>query len=504
VRFLVSKSYVMLFTLLVTVWITAACGGGSKTGEGQQGGDHVPELETFSLASLPKGAESAGAQPTLFETSRQIRRFAHFKDIYRICLAEGFSDAELDEFQARLSVKPGPVNSHGLEAAIGWVFAHLERLAAGRTKVSVRPELHVVRTSSGEDCDVVFHSAGDGEFPFLEERFSDRQEVLFYQGQLRNGSEGNRMAVGFVRGETLPPQRLRSFEYLVGVWLGFGESSEAHSRLSGSTRAEDPLIGLNLVNAGSNTPRMSQDTTILLTWALAFHDVLRPRDLDSFHYYNDRIVGNHATEVDPLLFVPEGSVESPYRALVGDKFLFGWRELPPVTRVCVQDADFAFSDEERSRMFEWAVLESVSGSDSGLFTHLAEMAKRRSKLFDRGLEIATDQCHLIVALRSSDQYPFSTRNMNALFVAGRASGGPAPIPVIYLNASVLTLDQPAIGPEGKRLMGDALQHEFAHYLGFKHSTDQGSILAPSGVSSRWRTDGADGKALERWLDVAGF
>jgi hypothetical protein len=82
-------------------------------------------------------------------------------------------------------------------------------------------------------------------------------------------------------------------------------------------------------------------------------------------------------------------------------------------------------------------------------------------------------------------------------------GRSAALPIIWLNASNLVFKRDeAKVDQTKKFAGDVLQHEFAHWLGLKHSQNADSILSPAGYNSGWTT--SDLVVLKKWLDLGGW
>lgn len=125
-----------------------------------------------------------------------------------------------------------------------------------------------------------------------------------------------------------------------------------------------------------------------------------------------------------------------------------------------------------------------------------------------GLDFSEDGrgCQLLVLVRNQTQFPFAGRELNGLFSreghVATAGGQALPLPLIYLNASTLSLGSHLEGDPAAKPMLTVFRHEFAHFLGFRHSTARASLLFPAGTNETWDLQGVDQEAVSDWIRAA--
>jgi hypothetical protein len=305
----------------------------------------------------------------------------------------------------------------------------------------------------------------------------------------------NKMPVAYVSSSLGADDRQLAAQYLIGGFMGIGESELAGSYLNARTTAATTGRGYFVQN-GSGKPRFDDDAQALYGFALVYRNVLGAADLESLQHFGDQL---HPSDVaqDPDLSVPAGSAAVKFVDAFGSAQIEGARVVGDTLSACVQNESGVAIDDERIKAYFAFAAPDQADSVVGIL-HAREAA------FALTASVVSENCQLLVAFKNGTQYPFATNRVNGLYAregsvkdkAGQAS----PVPVIYLNASILELD-PAAQASSAKPVTLVLQHEFAHFLGFKHAASAQSIMAPAGYNAKWDLAGGDDKLFDAYLTL---
>lgn len=481
------------------VTVMAACAAMLTGCSNQKGGDHVPELETYLVAALPDVAFQDGL--TAKEVSAQyFRRFVHISESYTICLPnDSFTGDEIGALESAFKSKDAAsINKSGLEIVINRALATVTKYNSQRAKFSSRIELKVTdATEAG--CHAVLRRAKGSEFPFQQDLLKEHSFAVFYAGQLATSDKrSNKIPVIYINSDRSAGDQILAMKQSTGVFLGLGSSSDAASLLNTDVSNSETSLTYGLENGAGET-NVSDDAAIIYGFALMYQDVLKPADLSTFQYYADDVAPG-TSEKDSDLIIPTASAPIAYTKIPGSRYIEGVRAVTTQIQVCVQNLSSAsIATNWWTSYIDFASIASESRVNGGLFFQLHS----RKASFAPSVQIVTSGCNVLVVAKNASQYPFATNAYNGLYAPeGRlrdSSGASVTIPVIYLNATNLTLDPQSADVNQGRYMGDVLQHEFAHLLGFRHSTSKSSILAPSGDNRTWDMSGGDADMMQSFI-----
>lgn len=320
----------LLGVVLGSILAMAAGGCGGK--DKDKGGDHVPELKTYAVDSLPAPAlEQNDKMLRAHEvSSTYFNRYVHLAEVYRFCVqATDFSAAELELIAQSLEQKSSVATKRGLQVVINQALANLRQFKPETSIFSSRIEFRLVYGDWG-GCHLQIVKQSSIGFPWLESEFVQSQFALFYPNQLRV-SDGriNRIAVGYVKtGVALEVERL------IAAFLGFGSSSEPQSKLNQQSPAP---VGYLAVDDREQI-LANDDAVMIYGFAAMFHDILQPRDLGTFHHYADQLDPSDL-EQDDLLTLPEGKANLPFSIVRGSPYVNGVRQTTPKVTVCFLDGE---------------------------------------------------------------------------------------------------------------------------------------------------------------------
>jgi hypothetical protein len=448
------------------------CGGTEK------GGDHVPTDKSYAVSELPLGSTSRTIVPVEYDTN-VLGRFVHVAERYRLCLMTGqFTEADLTDLQSSISRRIGAINQYGIEGLINYTFANLQKFDGNKPRFSQRVALQVVWNDGGA-CDLVVGKSTAADFPFTSADFSGRTRALFLAGQLVAASGAdNAVPVGFLLASSTADQRIQ-FQKLTASYLGFAESQTTASYLHPDASALTASTW-NVVDSDNNLA-LGDDSLKIYSFAAAWYEVLKPTDLDRFHYYEDSFAPG-AVAVDPLLSLSGLATPPVFQDLPGNRYLEGARKLSGPVSVCYRDD----SDQGITVDMVTAWTGFFSADDAG---GVHGKLKGMDADFTGSAKLATTGCQLVFAFRTESQYPFSSVKANGLYAHEGRVAGPdnvaTTVPVIYVNTSNLSLSTDATLMTSARHVSSVLQHEYAHFLGFRHSSERGSLHAPAGTGSMW-------------------
>jgi hypothetical protein len=481
------SSFYSLF-IVATLMLANACGSTQK------GGDHVPTDKTYSVIDLPKGSEARTIVPKEYD-SELLARFVHIAENYRVCLVrDKFSDAELAGFQTFLSNNTSGINQYGLEGMINYSFASLQSFDAKKDRFSSRVSIQLVWNDTGS-CDLVIDTADAVSFPFNISDFSGKNRVLFGSGQIVTlNFRSSIIPVGYFTRSTIQDDTIH-LQKLIASYLGFADAIDKSSYIANGADAASASTW-NLVNSG-NQILVGDDSLRIYTYAAAWQDILRPRDLDRYHYYGDQL-GKGNTVTDPLLTIESVGTVPAFQDLPGNRYLVGARKLQSSVAICFKDdSGLSITKELVSSWTEFTKFSDPYGIHGKLKT-------ANSKFNIEGSVVETG-CQLMISFRNESQYPFATNKANGFYAhegTVKAGDGTASIlPIIYVNASNLSLTPEAEGSGVARHIGTVIQHEYAHFLGFRHSDNNSSLQSPAGGGTAWVTtdDAFFSEYLKYWV-----
>ena len=485
----------ILFAVLLIAQLFAGCSN-------QKGGDHVPELETYSVPSLPSAAFQAGL--TAREVSAQyFRRFVHISETYNICLPlDAFGTAEIQSLETAFKSKDAAsINKSGLETVINRVLATVSKYNSQRSKFSSRIDIRVTDATEG-GCHTILRKSSASDFPGGGNALEQRRFIIYYAGQLKTSDDRvNKIPVIYLNKDLSSDDQLLAMKQSVGAFIGLGSSGESQSLLNTDAAGSTSSLTYLLENSSGAT-NTNDDAAILYGFGLMYQDVLKPADLSSFQYYVDHLAPG-AVEDDKDITQPSGSTNIAYTDVQGSRYIEGVRKVSTQITVCPLNlSNKSISDSwwSQSNYLDFTTNASEPRTSGGLFYQLHS----KNATFAPAIQIASTNCNMLVVVKNQSQYPFANNTYNGLFVhEGQIRGNDGvvfSIPVIYLNASNLTLEPQNAATAQGRYIGDVLQHEFAHFLGFRHSTSSTSILAPSGYNRTWDMQNGDGDIMQAFLD----
>lgn len=489
-----SITWRLLWLVALCAWL-AGCGDEARKEDEDSGGDHIPDDEVYTLASLPSGVETTGLAAKEVGATF-LRRFVRFAPRYNVCLAEAeFDDEAFQRMTAWLARRSGKSKEFGLEAVINRALATVDMFKSGAKPAVGRIEVELVRPGvENGSCHALITSAWVDEFPFNHEDFAGKKRVLIQTNRLRTESGTfNRIPVGYLDRTLTGKDVDIATQYLIGAFIGLGESSLGGSYLNASTSAASTDPGYFLEN-DDGSPRLDADAQVLYGFALTYRDVIKTRDLDSLHHYQDQLASTDADQ-DPDLVMPGAVAPLEFVEAIGDAYVRGARRIGDALPICVSNVSGANVTNANLLAYLDFVDPDAAGS---VINYLAT----REPAIKTKAAIVTTSCSLLIVLKNSSQYPFTEKDINGLYAhegsVKTKAGKPSTLPVIYLNAASLDLDPTASGASTKPLKL-VLQHEFAHFLGLKHSTSDKSILSPAGYNATWDEAGGDGAIFDAFV-----
>jgi hypothetical protein len=477
-----------ILSFVICVFYLYGCGD-------TKGGDHIPDFKTYDVATLSNAAFADGVHYKVFEESSVLRPIVYLADSYQICvLQDQYSEEAAANLSDKLTKQSPDVNASGLQIILNHALANIKKYANDADDFSNRIELNVVYDE--ENCSAVLLTAPSSEFPFTDADFTDKQTALFYPGQLRIPSgEQNSVPVAYVSSEAQDQAGLG--EYAVAAILGLKESDVEKSKLNPEQAASGAATSF-FVEQENGQIAADKDGVTVYAFALAFHDVLNPEDLGMFHYYADQIRPLGA-EKDAKLNLPASVTNLTFVDKVGDVYVEGSRQITTSVKVCFDKGSADLDAAWYAEYLDFGKAASEPHENGSMFFELHGL----DATFAAQASVATTGCNLMVSFRSSSDFPFNKYAANGLYFREgdlKASNGNATkIPVIYLNQDNLELDPEFAELSSNKYVGHVLQHEFAHYLGFKHSASRKSILSPAGYNDTWDMAGYDLKLFKRWI-----
>ena len=486
---------------LATVLILlTGCSAGDEKKADDNGGDHIPDGKVYAVTALPDGTAPTGLAAR--ETHADfLRRFVHVSQRYEICLdPSAFDDDLLTEMQAEIEVRRGPTKSYGLEGIVNRALATVAAFSPGAKASSSRVEIALVHPEGGV-CHLLVTRATSSEFPFSNDDFKAKDRVLLYKNQLRTAAGAqNGTPVAYLLGgaEGLGDKDLLvATQYVIGRFLGLGESKLEGSNLSAATSDATAGRGYMLEN-DAGRPRSDDDAVAIYGFALVYRDAIPLADLDTFQHFEDQARPSDSDQ-DADLTMPAHPANAAFALALGNPYIEGARLVGgtdhATLKVCMQNKSGIAIADDRVDAYLSFIAPTVAASVVGIL-HAQEAR------FSLVATVAADSCSLIVSFKNATQYPFVANQVNGLYAAEGtvkdSTGTASALPVIYLDAAALELDPAAQGSSSKSI-ALVLHHEFAHFLGFKHSTSSDSILAPAGYNTGWDLAGGDDKIFDAYL-----
>jgi hypothetical protein len=459
-----------------------------------KGGDHIPELKVYTVPAIPTAARQTGLRAEEVDI-KYLERFVHLSEVYNVCLDDAaFSGEELTSFQTQLANESGAFASYGLQGVINYSLSTIRKYDQNRDDFSSKVEIRLL-LASNDGCHFFVAKSDGSSFPFNELDFAGAQKVILAKGQLQDSSgDINKIPVSYLHADTNGEQIYIDVQYLIGRFIGLANSSENGSYLSAVTTNSSANRGWHAVDSKGKL-RLGDDSLILYSFALLYQDILQPEDFETYHHYLDELNLEQGEQDDDLQMPPNAS-NITFTEVIGDKYIRGARMVGSTIKVCTDNqSGKSISNALISEYFDFV--------DSDTDDRLGYLLNSIDIDFSPSVQLVTQGCGLLVSFRNSDQYPFANKNYNGMYAhEGRlldGDGDETTIPVIYLNAENLELDPDEAFGSDARYIGYVLEHEFAHFLGLRHSTSDDSLLSPAGYHDRWDEGGVDHEMFEAYL-----
>ncbi len=453
--------------------LVSACGGTTE-----KGGDHVPTDKTYSVSELPKGTDYRTIVPSEYD-SELLGRFVHTAETYRVCLErQRFSDEDLVGFQTFVSNKTSGVNQYGIEGLVNHSFATLQSFDEKKQRFSSRVAIQLLWNDTGK-CDLVIDAVAQSSFPFNAPDFSGKKRVLFGAGQLVTfARSATKVPVGYFTRSTLKDDAIH-IQKLIASYLGFADAINRSSFIADAADAAN-ATSWHIVNDG-NQILVGDDSLRIYTFAAAWQDIFKPRDLDRYHYYDDAF-SKDSVATDSLLTIASAGTVPTFVDLAGNRYLIGSRKLESSVAICYSNESGL--DVTKELVTSWTTFTSVS-DPAGLHGKL----KAANAAFVTEGVVTDTGCQVMISFRNETQYPFATSKANGYYAhEGRVRTSDntlSKLPVIYINASNLSLAAKPDDLGAARHVSTVIQHEYAHFLGFRHSDNNSSLQSPAGSGTAW-------------------
>ncbi|MEZ4741429.1 MAG: matrixin family metalloprotease [Bdellovibrionota bacterium] len=481
----------LIFKVLYFLPLIFSCKSGDK------GGDHVPDDKTYIINKLPISAESDGISPLTYH-SDYLRRYIHLSESYRICLdPDTFTDNDLKGFESFMKNKGKTTDSSGLQEVLNYALANLESYDNQQKKFSSRIDLNII-WGNDNHCDFLLTEKDESEFPFNHEDFSNLNRILFNRGQLKTEDEqSNRIAIGYIQSSENEDQNIR-LQNLLAFYLGLAESHTTGSYINSQTDASTAEKGW-FITSDDGKPLTNEETLRIYTYILAYADILNPKDLDTYHYYLDALDPDHndTDVIDSLLTMPTNMAPISFQDLIGNLYLNGVRQLNTEINICTSNQ----SNTEISSEWLTSYFSFINHmEEKTLAYHLNQL---NSQFVLQAQINSANVCQLMVVFRQDTQFPFKDKKFNGLYThegsIKDSQGATTTIPVIYINTSNLEMNPTQTTTDKKSVML-VLRHEFAHFLGMKHSSSIDSILSPAGYNETWKIPGEDEPIFNEYIE----
>ncbi len=337
---------------------------------------------------------------------------------------------------------------------------------------------------------------GVDSFPFDHEDFEGESFAYLQKGQLQSPLEKTNQIPLLYLLNTLPLQQsVKLSQFGIAKYIGLMESNMEDSFLNPNQSSFELMKKWHIKEFKKvkdlNVDSLNPDTLTIYQLALLYSDLLQTGDLETFHHYADK---EKEAESDDLLTLPAKTSPIKFLEIIGHPYYLGIRNISPEISLCWQnESSVAISDELVTEYFTYI---SVKNSES-LIAQLGQgNALLKSKMF-----LDNQNCSLIIAPRNKDQFPFNTYTFNGMYShEGTISskGEPCPLPIIYLNVDNLALNSNT--KNNQKSLSLVLAHEFAHFLGFRHSQSSESLIAPAGTHEKLDMKGYDEKMISSWAE----
>ena len=497
-----AKSIRLFKLLVVTSSVGFVLGCSSGRPQNDKGGDHIPTGKVYPLAQLPKEVYESGVTPIQVDNAF-LQPQVRVSSQYFACFSRA-TTSELDVRIANIALKTDRdfVNDSGLEVALNRTLKGIKKWFPSRSQFSSRIEIQSV-LSDGNGCALFYEIVKGSSFPFNETSFKSRDWVMFSESQLMSDSGNtNKIPVIYLRHGLDTNRYMLAMNQSMAAFIGLGYSDHKNSILnSGHSRDQEELSsGLEFrLESKDGKILLERDAAIFYSFAGVYQDLLKPQDLGAMQHYLDRVSPSTAKE-DSLLNLDHSIEKTEFNDVFDSRFLRGVRNLKPELSICFSGQEtFQISEDWLKVYLDFADYKFEPRKDSGLFYQLHKIDSK----FAVVARLSKDNCHLKVEFRSDSQYPFKEHNLAGLYAHEKTlkdrHGRLNDIPVIYINATVLHTNPQSEIPENHRYIGDVIQHEVAHFMGFSHSNSSSSILAAAGNHRSWDVNGDDRKMFEAYL-----
>jgi len=488
-----------MFTwIAIMLAVNTSCNNPSQ--EEQRGGDHVPELKTYQIAALPAGAEDRGVTSRKFQANLALGSQVRFAKRYEACLDVSISDDVLAQVDAEMLTRSSTLSKSGLWHVLHRAFQTVNSFDLKKSSRSFSPELLVRRAGNRSDCTVVVSTASAAEFPFTDADFAQEKQAIFQPSQLEDVTGvANRTVVAFIRSDLSSENKTMHITQAVAQAMGIRVSSEENSPLNPSSDRDVTKTAFAIRSKPAYIGASSDEVSIY-TWVAMYVDLIKLQDFLTLQHYADEWELNEP-EVDTEMTAPASVAPITAEALVGNEHLSfkrGWTE--PL-RVCFQaDSSFGVGNEQFDNYLSYLAHDNENRSSKGIAASVAKLDEATTLKFVR----AEDKCSLLVAIRKATSFPFSDSPNNGVFVAEErirlTDDSVLGIPVIYFNGTNLELD-PEKGSSSKKYIAMVLEHDVGHFMGFRHSSSDDSLLSPAGYHDALALPDPDSAMLQAWLDV---
>ena len=481
--------------LVVTTLLT---GCAMKKHSGDKGGDHVPENRVYNIDQLPDSSISLGLTPKASD-SKYSQDFVRISESYHLCLGSNdFSDFEASRLRLEVTKSSDDINLSGLESVLNRALSTINRWSPSRKKFSCRIELLVFKQDEGR-CDAVFVKSDLGQFPFSQDSFAKSDWTFFAERQLKaTDGQVNTVPVIYFNRSMSESEQAVAFTRSTAKLLGLGYSSMDGSRLNPKIPGGTPRLTFHFEDSRGVTI-LDDDAAILYQFAAIYQDLLNPEDLGQAQLFVDRVLpGEPVMDSDLVLDMSTSNVT--YKNIFDSRNLRGVRSIQNRVDVCFRNQSPSTIQEDwYARYLKFADTSTELSVNASIFFQMHKV----DSTFQSKAVVASSNCQLLVIFRANSQFPFNRRPVAGLYAheasISDASGTPSKIPLIYLNVSALELDPLLPLNPSMRRAEETLQHEFAHFLGFKHSRSSQSILSAIGDARTWDIAGSDTEMFKDYL-----
>ncbi len=482
----------------VALLFNTSCNAPSQ--EEERGGDHVPELKTYQVTTLPSGANNKGVTSRKFQSNLALGSQVRFAQSYEACMDSSVSDEILTQVESDIRVRSSTIAKSGLWHVLNRAFQTISSFDLKKSSRSFAPELLVRRPSDSSGCTVVVSMAGAAEFPFSDADFAKEKMALFQPAQLKDVTNvTNRTAVAFVRSDLTDTNKVMHITQAFAQGLGIRISKDENSPLNPLSDRDANKTEFKIRSKPAYIGASSDEISIY-TWVATYVDLIKLQDFLTLQHYADEWTLQDP-EIDTELVAPTSVANIDAVELIGNEHLTFKRSWAETLRVCFQtDSSLNIGNQQFEKYLEYLAHDHDDRTGKGIAASIAKINENSVLKFER----ADDRCSLMVAVRKSTSFPFSDSPNNGVFVKEDkirlSDDSVLSIPIIYLNGSNLELD-PTKGSTSKKYIAMVLEHEVGHFMGFRHSSSDESLLSPAGYHDALALPEPDSAMLQAWLDV---